>query len=252
MSTWSRHCMTLQSINQSTSVKRHKSQANRRRVSIHFSPSGSWRQSQSLDQAANQQQFLNYNKHTGSVDKSDQMILVNSSVHKTLKWTKKLFFHMLDLSVTNAFILYCKQVKKIKHLSFVQEVTERWSVRVSKKVELEDQQDLGDLGLRAATCFVWSSANPSTGQSPFQLVLPRRTPDVTASSASPTVVRAQESAGSKAILEIVWRQSTCVADVMANQHCASIPAFSLSHSERLLNWTVAPVYLATMDRCIPY
>jgi len=34
---------------------------------------------------------------TGAVDKSDQMVLLNSSVRKLLKWTKKLFFHLLDL-----------------------------------------------------------------------------------------------------------------------------------------------------------
>ena len=68
---------------------------------------------------------LDYNKHMGSVDKSDQMVLVNSSVRKTLKWTKKLFFHLLDLSVTNAFILYCKQVKTVKHLNFVKEAVEQ-------------------------------------------------------------------------------------------------------------------------------
>ena len=44
----------------------------------------------------------------GSVDKSDQMVLVNSSVRKTLKWTKKLFFHMLDLSVTKADVDGCR------------------------------------------------------------------------------------------------------------------------------------------------
>jgi len=78
---------------------------------------------------------LDYNKHMGSVDKSDQMVLVNSSVRKTLKWTKKLFFHMLDLSVTNAYILYCKHVKKIKHLNFVKELIQQL---VSNSIEEGD------------------------------------------------------------------------------------------------------------------
>jgi len=68
---------------------------------------------------------LDYNKHMGSVDKSDQMVLVNSSTRKTLKWTKKLFFHLVDLSVTNAYILYCKLVKKTKHLSFLKEAIQQ-------------------------------------------------------------------------------------------------------------------------------
>ena len=44
--------------------------------------------------------ILDYNHHMGSVDKSDQMVLVNSSARRTVKWTKKLFFHQLDLSTT--------------------------------------------------------------------------------------------------------------------------------------------------------
>lgn len=66
--------------------------------------------------------IIDYNHHMGSVDKPDQLVLVNSSVRKTRKWTKKLFFHLLDLSTTNAYLLYCKQVKKVKHLNFVQNI----------------------------------------------------------------------------------------------------------------------------------
>jgi len=59
-----------------------------------------------------------YNKHMGAVDKSDQMVLLNTTVRKTLKWTKKLFFHLLDLSATNAFILYQLQGGRWNHFRF--------------------------------------------------------------------------------------------------------------------------------------
>jgi len=65
-----------------------------------------------------------YNHHMGSVDKSDQMVLLNSTARKTLKWTKKLFFHLMDLSSTNAYILYCMHVTRITHLKFMKQLIE--------------------------------------------------------------------------------------------------------------------------------
>jgi len=59
-----------------------------------------------------------YNQYMGVVDKSDQMVLLNSTLRKTLKWTKKLFFHLLDLSVTNSFILYQIQGGRWTHFKF--------------------------------------------------------------------------------------------------------------------------------------
>jgi len=59
-----------------------------------------------------------YNKYMGAVDKSDQMVLLNTTVRKTLKWTKKLFFHLLDLSATNAFIVYQLQGGRWNHFRF--------------------------------------------------------------------------------------------------------------------------------------
>ena len=79
--------------------------------------------------------IIDYNKHTGSVDKSDQMVLLNSSVRKTLKWSKKLFFLLMNLASTNAFVLFCLHVRKISHLNFIKTVIEQM-VRTS--VEEED------------------------------------------------------------------------------------------------------------------
>ncbi|GFW42752.1 piggyBac transposable element-derived protein 4 [Trichonephila clavipes] len=47
-----------------------------------------------------------YNTNMGFVDLSDRMVNSYTFGRKTLKWTKKLFFHLLDLTVLNAFILY--------------------------------------------------------------------------------------------------------------------------------------------------
>ena len=47
-----------------------------------------------------------YNQHMGGVDKSDQLILYYGFPHRSIKWWKRVFFHLLDLSVVNASILY--------------------------------------------------------------------------------------------------------------------------------------------------
>lgn len=46
-----------------------------------------------------------YNKHMGYVDLSDRMANSYSFGRRTLKWTKKLFFHLLDLSILNAYLV---------------------------------------------------------------------------------------------------------------------------------------------------
>ncbi|KFM69148.1 PiggyBac transposable element-derived protein 4, partial [Stegodyphus mimosarum] len=56
-----------------------------------------------------------YNKNIGFVDLSDQMANSYTFGRKTLKRTKKIFFHLPDLAVLNSFIL-CKM--KISDLSF--------------------------------------------------------------------------------------------------------------------------------------
>ena len=47
-----------------------------------------------------------YNKYMGAVDRSDQMVGYNCFQRRTLKWWKKCIFHMLNLCVVNAYILY--------------------------------------------------------------------------------------------------------------------------------------------------
>lgn len=49
-----------------------------------------------------------YNKNMGGVDKQDQIIQLYDCTRKTMKWTKKLFFHFLQVSACNAYILACK------------------------------------------------------------------------------------------------------------------------------------------------
>ena len=62
---------------------------------------------------------MEYNHHMGYVDKGDRMAKSYSISRRTFKWTKKLFFHLLDLAVLNTYILHpsCGG-KKISHGDF--------------------------------------------------------------------------------------------------------------------------------------
>jgi hypothetical protein len=47
-----------------------------------------------------------YNKYMGGVDKSDQLLQYHSSLCYATTYWKTLFYHMLDVAVTNSFVLY--------------------------------------------------------------------------------------------------------------------------------------------------
>jgi len=53
-----------------------------------------------------------YNKYMGGVDRTDQMVANAKSQMKTLKWWKKLFFHIISLSVLNSYIKYKGNVQR--------------------------------------------------------------------------------------------------------------------------------------------
>lgn len=49
---------------------------------------------------------LDYSKNMGSVDTADMMLSSVQSIRKTCKWYKKLFFHVVDMHLLNAFYTY--------------------------------------------------------------------------------------------------------------------------------------------------
>jgi len=55
------------------------------------------------------------NRHMGYVDKSDCMTNTCSINRWTGKWTKKTFFHLLDLMVLNSFIILTYCGSKLSH-----------------------------------------------------------------------------------------------------------------------------------------
>lgn len=60
-----------------------------------------------------------YNKYTGDVDNIDRQLSLTETVRKSMKWYRKLFFYLLDLILTDAYILYKMKTKnKISFLDF--------------------------------------------------------------------------------------------------------------------------------------
>jgi len=59
-----------------------------------------------------------YNRHMRSVDKSDCMIKSYSISRWTWKWTKKPFFHPLELTILNSFIILTSRGSKLLHRQF--------------------------------------------------------------------------------------------------------------------------------------
>jgi len=50
--------------------------------------------------------IIEYNKHMGGVDRTDQMLAYYNPLRKTLKWYRKLVIHMLDFCINNAHVVY--------------------------------------------------------------------------------------------------------------------------------------------------
>jgi len=59
-----------------------------------------------------------YNAHMGYVDKLDRMVNSYGIARRTWKWTKKLFFHLTDMTILNSFLLHKTCGGKMTHKRF--------------------------------------------------------------------------------------------------------------------------------------
>ena len=57
---------------------------------------------------------IDYNKGMGAVDLSDQLATYEAFIHAFLKWYKKVGFHLINLCIVNAYILYKRLNEKPK------------------------------------------------------------------------------------------------------------------------------------------
>ena len=61
-----------------------------------------------------------YNRHMGGVDTGDQLQSYYGFSHRTVKWWRRLFFHLIDLAIVNAYILYLMSPRSGKRLTHAQ------------------------------------------------------------------------------------------------------------------------------------
>jgi len=59
-----------------------------------------------------------YNAYMGFVDKSDRMVNSYGIVRRTWKWIRKLFFHLTDMTILNAFLIFKSCGGKMTHKHF--------------------------------------------------------------------------------------------------------------------------------------
>ena len=70
--------------------------------------------------------IIAYNKYMGCVDHSDQLLQYLATRHRTLKWYKKVMFHLFDLCNVQAHIVYKLQTDKpMAHRTFNREVVKQ-------------------------------------------------------------------------------------------------------------------------------
>lgn len=75
--------------------------------------------------------LADYNCNMGAVDRVDMILHSLNSVRKTLKWYKKFFFHLLDLAIYNAYIIYqnCtgkKETFNEFHLALIKDILQKY------------------------------------------------------------------------------------------------------------------------------
>ena len=70
---------------------------------------------------------VSYTKNMGAVDKTDMQISLTECTRKTRKWYRKLFFHLIDMCLYNAFVLYKvnNSNKKVQFIEFRTNVAEQ-------------------------------------------------------------------------------------------------------------------------------
>jgi len=49
---------------------------------------------------------INYNNNMGAIDKTDMLLSSIECIRRTMKWYKKLFFHIIHMSLLNAYSAY--------------------------------------------------------------------------------------------------------------------------------------------------
>jgi hypothetical protein len=71
--------------------------------------------SSSGNEAVKHHVIEDYNAQMGFVDKYDRIVNIYGNTRRTWKWTKKLFFHVLNMTILNAYLLHKSCGEKMPH-----------------------------------------------------------------------------------------------------------------------------------------
>ncbi|XP_063635050.1 piggyBac transposable element-derived protein 4-like [Cydia splendana] len=109
-----------------------------------------------------------YNQFMSGIDRADQMVSYYSSPRKTLRWYRKVFFHVLDLAVWNSFFIYrkyCKNnSKKYEFVTYREDLIRQLiNLTPNIKPEILMKHNKYDNRLKERTEFVASVGTVNTG-----------------------------------------------------------------------------------------
>ena len=122
--------------------------------------------------------IVEYNTYMGGVDIADQLVIYYGFSHCSRKWWKRVFFHLLEVCMVNAYIMYSsKNHKKLTHLDFVvtvsRQLIERFDGRpdifppdpaIDHPIRLTGRSHFPERTENKHDCCVCSSHGDSTGR----------------------------------------------------------------------------------------
>ena len=104
----------------------------------------------------------NYNENMGAIDLVDMQSSFTECIRKTIKWYKKVFFHMVDMASINAYYLYkTKSSKSLQLKEFRLELIKSIIVKYSNQKQISVGRPTLDSPLRLSARH-FPSLVPST------------------------------------------------------------------------------------------
>jgi hypothetical protein len=110
-----------------------------------------------------------YNAHMSFVDKSDRMVNSYGIARRTRKWTKKLFFHFLDMTILNAYLLHKSCGGKMTHTKIPQNCSARFDCTNARG------EYHGQWRFSRETKLIWGPNESTIGETFATLVIQRET-----------------------------------------------------------------------------
>jgi hypothetical protein len=97
-----------------------------------------------------------YNADIGFVGKSDRMVNIFAIAPRAWKWTKKLFFHILDMAILNAYLL---------HKSRDGKMTQKIPRNVRELIAQSHEENITVSGVSLGEAkLIWGPTEPTRGE----------------------------------------------------------------------------------------